>query len=138
MKWYVICKFFQYMSIMSTLLTYNWVNSIIVLNYEIQVQWSHVHYFGMKTCDKNKIHILVSMTVNTHVHCKLKINKMLTAFNQPQTIKHKKEQGMWHWKSMPWFGQGKTCGSVRLVRPKKNMCVFTVTCQKNLGSVGWD
>ena len=22
--------------------------------------------------------------------------------------------------------------------PKKNICVFTVTCQKNLGSVGWD
>ena len=22
------------------------------------------------------------------------------------------------------------------VRPKKNICVFTVTCQKNLGSVG--
>jgi hypothetical protein len=53
----------SYVSIMSTLLTYNWVNSIIVLNYEIQVQWSHVYYFGMKTCDKNKIHILVSMTL---------------------------------------------------------------------------
>ena len=24
------------------------------------------------------------------------------------------------------------------LRPKKNICVFTVTCQKNLGSVGWD
>jgi hypothetical protein len=24
------------------------------------------------------------------------------------------------------------------VRPKKNICVFTVTCQKNLGSVDWD
>ena len=24
------------------------------------------------------------------------------------------------------------------VRPKKNICVFTVTCQKNLGSVGLD
>ena len=23
-------------------------------------------------------------------------------------------------------------------RPKKNICVFTVTCQKKLGSVGWD
>ena len=23
-----------------------------------------------------------------------------------------------------------------LFRPKKNICVFTVTCQKNLGSVG--
>jgi hypothetical protein len=22
------------------------------------------------------------------------------------------------------------------IRPKKNICVFTVTCQKNLGSVG--
>ena len=21
---------------------------------------------------------------------------------------------------------------------KNNLCVFTVTCQKNLGSVGWD
>ena len=25
---------------------------------------------------------------------------------------------------------------VMIVRPKKNICVFTVTCQKNLGSVG--
>ena len=25
---------------------------------------------------------------------------------------------------------------VRGIRPKKNICVFTVTCQKNLGSVG--
>jgi hypothetical protein len=24
------------------------------------------------------------------------------------------------------------------LRPKKNICVFTVTCQKNLGSVGQD
>ena len=24
------------------------------------------------------------------------------------------------------------------LRPKKNICVFTVTCQKNLGSVGRD
>jgi hypothetical protein len=24
------------------------------------------------------------------------------------------------------------------IRPKKNICVFTVTCQKNLGSVGQD
>ena len=24
------------------------------------------------------------------------------------------------------------------MRPKKNICVFTVTCQKNLGSVGQD
>ena len=23
------------------------------------------------------------------------------------------------------------------LRPKKKICVFTVTCQKNLGSVGW-
>jgi hypothetical protein len=25
-----------------------------------------------------------------------------------------------------------------VIRPKKNICVFTVTCQKNLGSVGRD
>jgi hypothetical protein len=25
-----------------------------------------------------------------------------------------------------------------IIRPKKNICVFTVTCQKNLGSVGRD
>ena len=25
---------------------------------------------------------------------------------------------------------------LKLVGPKKNLCVFTVTCQKNLGSVG--
>ena len=25
-----------------------------------------------------------------------------------------------------------------IFRPKKNICVFTVTCQKNLGSVGRD
>ena len=24
----------------------------------------------------------------------------------------------------------------RIIRPKKNICVFTVTCKKNLGSVG--
>ena len=28
--------------------------------------------------------------------------------------------------------------SYNLIRPKKNICVFTVTCQKNLGSVGRD
>ena len=27
---------------------------------------------------------------------------------------------------------------VNQFRPKKNKCVFTVTCQKNLGSVGQD
>ena len=28
--------------------------------------------------------------------------------------------------------------SLLFIRPKKNICVFTVTCQKNLGSVGRD
>ena len=30
------------------------------------------------------------------------------------------------------------CISFFLFRPKTNICVFTVTCQKNLGSVGRD
>ena len=29
-------------------------------------------------------------------------------------------------------------GNQMFIRPKKNICVFTVTCQKNLGSVGRD
>ena len=31
-----------------------------------------------------------------------------------------------------------TLNVISNVRPKKNICVFTVTCQKNLGSVGRD
>ena len=31
-----------------------------------------------------------------------------------------------------------TAKDILFIRPKKNICVFTVTCQKNLGSVGRD
>jgi hypothetical protein len=32
----------------------------------------------------------------------------------------------------------KYCHLRLFIRPKKNICVFTATCQKNLGSVGRD
>ena len=35
---------------------------------------------------------------------------------------------------MSWYW----CLAESLIRPKKNICVFTVTCQKNRGSVGRD
>jgi hypothetical protein len=34
--------------------------------------------------------------------------------------------------------QGNPLSPYLFIRPKKNICVFTVTCQKNLGSIGQD
>ena len=39
-------------------------------------------------------------------------------------------------KSCPVVRMGKLVFILKSIVPKKNICVFTVTCQKNLGSVG--
>jgi hypothetical protein len=33
----------------------------------------------------------------------------------PQTIEHKKDHNIWHWKSRSWLGTGKKCGRVKPV-----------------------
>ena len=41
-----------------------------------------------------------------------------------------------HWKFTIWFLSETYRKLTKKLRPKKKKCVFTVTCQKNLGSVG--